>query len=272
MALSRKAIDDLNQGDIALIGIPFDDHSSFLTGPAKAPELIINATESDSANYFTEDLKDLNEHPQVFWCENQLGSEYLKLGDPVRQILDKKAIPFTLGGDHSITYPVMIAMAEKYSNLSILHFDAHSDLYDELDGNKHSHACPFARIMENGLAKNLTQVGIRTLNTHQNEQAERFHVEIIQMKDWKPGMAFKIDGPVYISFDMDVLDPAFAPGISHHEPGGFTTREVLSIIQSLDLNIVGIDVVEYNPDRDINGMTAMVAAKVVKEFISLLTA
>ncbi len=270
MGISRKSIEQLEQGDIALIGIPFDNNSSFLTGPAKAPELIIDAIKSDSANYFTEDLKNLDRHSSVFWCGNHLEKDYLKFGQPIKQILGKGAIPFTLGGDHSITYPVMMAMAEKYSNLSILHFDAHCDLYDELDDNKHSHACPFARIMENGLAENLTQVGIRTLNTHQKQQAERFGAKITQMKDWRPDMKFEIDGPVYISFDIDVLDPAFAPGVSHHEPGGFSTREIISMIQSLDLNIVGLDVVEYNPERDINGVTAMVAAKIVKEFLSKL--
>lgn len=268
MALLRKDLHELNPGQIGIIGMPLDENSSFLRGPAKAPELIINAIESDSANYFTEDLTDLNEHPKVAWCGNAPFDHYEGISQPIRIILDQGAIPFTLGGDHSIAFPIMKAMAEKYPKLSILQFDAHGDLYDELDGNRHSHACPFARIMENGLAKHLTQVGIRTMTLHQKEQAERFGVNVIQMKDWQPGIDLGIEGPVYLSFDMDVLDPAFAPGVSHHEPGGFSTREVLSMIQKLDLNIVGCDVVEYNPDRDLNGVTAMVAAKIVKELLA----
>lgn len=169
-----------------------------------------------------------------------------------------------------MTYPIMQAMAEKYPDLQIVQFDAHGDLYDELDGNRHSHACPFARIMENGLAKNLTQVGIRTMTQHQKEQADRFGVNVIEMKDWTADINLKFDGPVYITFDMDVLDPAFAPGVSHHEPGGFSTREAISMIQKLDANIVGCDVVEYNPDRDINGVTGMVTAKIVKELLAKL--
>ena len=270
MALLRKEVQEIQSGEIAILGLPLDDNSSFLQGPAEAPELIINAIESDSANYFTENLIDLNSHPKVFWCGNQSVEDYLKIGDTIDQVLTKGAIPFSLGGDHSVTFPVMTSVAKHYPNLNILHFDAHSDLYDELDGNKHSHACPFARIMENGLATSLTQVGIRTLNHHQKKQADRFGVKIIQMKDWIAGQELKIDGPVYISFDMDVLDPAFAPGVSHHEPGGFSSREVISIIQSLDLEIVGLDVVEYNPTRDINGVTAMVAAKIVKELMAKL--
>lgn len=270
MSLYRKKIAELNPGEIALLGIPFDDNSSFLKGPAKAPPLIIDAIESDSANYFTEDLKDLNEHPRVFWCGNASITSYLNTSSHVRAVLERGAIPFSLGGDHSIVYPILRAMSEHYSKLSILQFDAHGDLYDELDGNRFSHACPFARIMEEGLAQHLTQVGIRTMSLHQHEQVKRFGVNVIQMKDWQQGQKIEIRGPVYLSFDMDVLDPAFAPGVSHHEPGGFSTREILSIIQQLDLDIVGCDVVEYNPNRDLNGVTAMVAAKVVKELLAKL--
>lgn len=267
MGLVRSQIKDLNEGDIAIIGLPFDENSSYLQGPAKAPELIINAIESDSANFFTESIRDLNEHPRLKWCGNADINDYWSISKPVDDILSKGAIPFSLGGDHSVTYPVLKAVSKNYPKLSIVHFDAHGDLYDELDGNQLSHACPFARIMEDGLAQNLTQVGIRTMNQHQKEQAERFGVQVIQMKDWVDGIQLDLEGPVYLSFDIDVLDPAFAPGVSHHEPGGFSTREVLKMIQGLDLNIIGCDVVEYNPDRDLNGVTAMVAAKIVKELL-----
>lgn len=270
MGLSVKHYQDLEAGEIGIIGIPLDQNSSFLRGPAKAPQLIIDAIESDSANYFTENLTDLNEHSKVHWCGNVPFKNYLDISTPIGQLLDTGAIPFTLGGDHSIAYPIMKAVSQKYPNLNIIQFDAHGDLYDELDGNRYSHACPFARIMEDGLASSLTQVGIRTMSQHQKEQADRFNVRVIEMKDWTPEVDLKIEGPVYITFDMDVLDPAFAPGVSHHEPGGLSTREALRMIQQLDVDIVGCDVVEYNPDRDINGMTAMVAAKIVKELLAKL--
>jgi agmatinase len=270
MPLLRTTIDQLQPSDIAIIGFPLDINSSFLQGPAKAPPLIIDAIESDSANYFTESLIDLNEHPRIKWCGDADLKDYWDIESTIDKILAQDAIPFSLGGDHSITYPILKAVAKLYPKLSILHFDAHGDLYDELDGNRHSHACPFARIMENNLAQSLTQVGIRTMTQHQKEQADKFKVSVIQMKDWKPEMQFKIEGPVYLSFDIDVLDPAFAPGVSHHEPGGFSTREVITMLQKLNLNIIGCDVVEYNPDRDINGVTAMVAAKVVKELLAKL--
>ncbi len=271
MGIKRSTIAELAADDIALIGIPFDQNSSFLQGPAKAPELIIESIESNSANYFTEDLTDLNQHQQVKWCGNAELTGYESIRKPIDDILTHGAIPFSLGGDHSMTYPIMQAMAEKHPDIHIIQFDAHGDLYDELDGNKHSHACPFARIMENGLAKNLTQIGIRTMTHHQKEQADRFGVDVIEMKNWSADINLSFDGPIYVTFDMDVLDPAFAPGVSHHEPGGFSTREVINMIQKLNANIVGCDVVEYNPDRDINGVTGMVAAKIVKELLSILS-
>ena len=270
MPIRRAKTSALKPGNIALIGMPFDDHSSFLKGPAKAPPLIIEAIESDSANYFTEDMMDLANHSDVCWLGNVSLPDYFDIESIIAGILKRGAIPFSVGGDHSITYPILRAMAASYPSLSILHFDAHGDLYDSLGGNRHSHASPFARIMEEGLAQALTQVGIRTLNDHQQTQVSKFGVKVIDMRNWSPDIDLNLSGPVYLSFDMDVLDPAFAPGVSHHEPGGFTTREVLRMIQKLDLNIVGLDLVEYNPDRDLNGVTAMTAAKIIKELLAKL--
>ena len=270
MPIRRAKISALKPGNIALIGMPFDDHSSFLKGPAKAPPLIIEAIESDSANYFTEDMMDLANHSDVCWLGNVSLPDYFDIESIIAGILKQGAIPFSVGGDHSITYPILRAMAASYPSLSILHFDAHGDLYDSLGGNRHSHASPFARIMEEGLAQALTQVGIRTLNDHQQTQVSKFGVNVIDMRNWSLDIDLNLLGPVYLSFDIDVLDPAFAPGVSHHEPGGFTTREVLWMIQKLDLNIVGLDLVEYNPDRDLNGVTAMTAAKIIKELLAKL--
>jgi arginase family enzyme len=150
--------------------------------------------------------------------------------------------------------------------VNILHFDAHPDLYDNFEDNPWSHASPFARIMEDGLASRLVQVGIRTLSPHLRKQAHRFGVEIHEMKDLDiKSVGQDFVGPVYISCDLDALDPAFAPGVSHHEPGGLSVRDILGIVQRLPNRIVGADIVEYNPDRDINDMTAMVAAKLLKE-------
>ena len=259
---------------IAVVGIPFDEFSSFKKGTALAPSKIREAYHSDSSNYYTEGGVDLINH--LGWTDQ--GDLTLPLGVAaidaiyysIDKLLTKSARIFSLGGDHATTYPVVKAIAKKYGSLNILHLDAHPDLYDNFEGNKYSHACPFARIMEEGLAKRLVQVGIRTMNLHQREQANRYGVEVIEMKDWQSSIRFQFDGPVYLSFDMDAIDPAFAPGVSHHEPGGFTSREVISILQNLKANIVGADLVEFNPTRDPSGITAMLAAKLYKEMLDLL--
>ena len=122
--------------------------------------------------------------------------------------------------------------------------------------------------MEKNMLASLTQVGIRTLNTHQREQAKYFGVDIIEMKDFNYDFLHTLRGPLYISLDMDVLDPAFAPGVSHHEPGGMTVRDLLNVIQHISVPVIGADIVEYNPVRDVHNMTAMVVYKLFKELVS----
>ena len=119
--------------------------------------------------------------------------------------------------------------------------------------------------MEEKLAQRLVQVGIRTMNAHQRAQVARFGVESIEMKDFRDDLALEFDTPVYITFDIDGLDPAFAPGVSHQEPGGLSTRQALDVIARVRAPIVGADVVEFNPRVDASGLTAMVCAKLVKE-------
>ena len=173
----------------------------------------------------------------------------------------------SLGGDHSISYAVVRTLAQHANPSTILHLDAHNDLYSVYEGDRLSHACPFARIMDEALVPRLVQVGIRCMTPHQSEQAERFHVEVIDMRAWSQGARPQIVGPCYLSIDLDVIDPAFAPGISHREPGGLSTREVISLIQSLQGPIVAADLVELNPARDIEGTTALAAAKILKELV-----
>lgn len=249
---------------IGLQGILFDAKSSYMKGPALAPPLIKKAYKSDSANYFSESGLELR--PGIWDDKGDYEVvDYFDIEKITTRNLDKKQPLITLGGDHSITYPILKAVTDQYGPVNILHIDAHSDLYDEFEGDKYSHACPFARIMEGGLANRLIQVGVRTLSTHQKEQAGKFGVEILTMKDFDIDSLPKFNEPIYLSLDIDALDPAFAPGVSHHEPGGFSTRQVLQIIQKIEAPIIGADIVEYNPKRDINDVTAMVCAKFLKE-------
>jgi arginase len=257
-----------------LVGLPYDASSSFMRGAADAPTAIRAALRSPSGNDWTEDLVLLTGPNGL----SDAGDMELPADDTAREIIESGidnlmatgVRVIALGGDHSVTYPILRAVNRWHPQPIILHIDAHGDLYDEYEGDRYSHACPFARIMEEGLASRLIQVGIRTLTAHQREQAVRFGVETIDMRAWMDGARPTLDGPVYLSMDMDALDPAFAPGVSHWEPGGLSTREVLSIIDRIQTPIIGADVVECNPSRDPSGLTAMVAAKIVKEIAGVM--
>jgi arginase len=262
---------------VALIGIPYDSNSSFLRGPSYAPPRIRLMDKDGSANSFAESGLPIFEN-ETYIDKGDLAfpttdpmKDFIIIRDTIaKQIKTHKVL--SLGGDHSVTYPIIKALSEKYPILHILHIDAHSDLYDNFDDNPYSHASPFARIMENKLCKSLTQVGIRTMSPPQMQQVIRFGVKQIQMKDFSYDFIKDLKGPLYISLDLDSLDPAFALGVSHHEPGGLSVREVLNILQKIptSVEIVGADIVEYNPTRDHQNMTAMVAYKCMKEFVALL--
>jgi len=265
---------NMNQNDVAIIGIPFDDNSSFVKGTALAPPRIRQAFYSPSTNLFSENLTDLGSVKSLSDLGDLTFTEdndaFSLIENTVRTALQQGARLLCLGGDHSITYPILQAYATTYKPLTIVQLDAHPDLYEEFEGNRLSHACPFARIMENKLANHLVQIGIRGMNTHQFEQAQKYLVETIDMRAWQKNPSLKIKGPVYLSLDMDVLDPAFAPGVSHPEGGGLSTREVVEIIQTLPGPIVGADLVEYNPNHDPTGITDVAAAKLMKEILARL--
>ncbi len=266
-----------------LIGLPFDGASSFLQGSAKAPDEVRRVLHAGSANWFTElgvEVRPATNGGVDGWVD--LGNVELaedasiahgQIVAAIVEATDDGSPVVSIGGDHFVTWPIVEALSERHKGLTIVHIDAHPDLYDELDGDRFSHACPFARIMEADLAERLVQYGIRTATTHQREQVERFGVEMFEISTWDGSFA-PLEGPVYLTIDVDGLDPAFAPGVSHHEPGGLTMRQVLNIVHDIahqGAELVGADIVEINPDRDIHDMTAMVGAKLVRECLGLLT-
>lgn len=256
---------------ITLLGLPYDASSSFLRGPAHAPPVIRQILHNGASNLCAEDGIELEwEDAGDLELPPRRRLAFTKIQRTVDRLLKAKKRIISLGGDHSVTLPIMKAYTKYHKDLTILHFDAHPDLYDELDGDRYSHACPFARIMEGGRVKQLVQVGIRTVTPHQREQAERFGVKMVTMQEWQAGIPLQFGGSTYISLDMDVLDPAFAPGVSHHEPGGFSTRELINMLQSIEADVVGADLVEFNPMRDVVGMTGAVAAKLVKELMAVM--
>jgi len=259
-----------------LVGVPWDGNSSFQRGPALAPAVIRAALHSESSNSWNEDVVD------VARILADAGDMVLEgQADPhgviearAAELRSRGIAPIFLGGDHSISWALVRGYGRGVSPLTVLHVDAHPDLYDSFDHDPHSHASPFARVMEERAASRLVQLGIRTLNRHQQEQATRFGVEMLTMRaglDAMVAAARRLEGPVYLSVDLDVLDPAFAPGIGHPEPGGLSTRELLTIIQAIpDGRLIAADVVELNPLNDLRDLTARVAAKVVKEVVGRL--
>jgi agmatinase len=261
-------------GHVALLGIPLDENSSYLRGCASAPARVREVIASGSSNLCAEGGTDVGSDPRfvdVGDVELTTGAASMAAIEAASDaLLGAGARVLSVGGDHSVTYPLVRAYARRHPGLSLLHFDAHPDLYDDFQGNRFSHASPFARIMEERLAVRLLQVGIRTLNSHQRDQARRFGVEMVEMKDWRSDVAFSFEGPVYLTFDLDALDPAFAPGVSHHEPGGLSVRDVLGALSRSRFTLVGADVVELNPTRDPGGTTAAVAVKLVTEFAARL--
>jgi agmatinase len=258
---------------VRLIGVPTDIHSSYMRGPASAPTAIRNALLNEHGNMMSERghelgvdiaLDDAGDLPLT---EGPGDDEIIE--HALQKAIDDGVFPLMLGGDHAITVPIVAALARTMGPLEILHFDAHPDLYDTFGDDPRSHASPFARIMEAGHARRLVQVGIRTLNRHNRDQANRFGVEMFEMRGFEPGRVPSLQGPCYVSIDLDGFDPGIAPGVSHPEPGGLTVREVLALLDRIEGPLVGADIVELNPTRDINGLTATLCAKLVKEVAAL---
>lgn len=259
---------------MGLLGLPTDINSSHVRGAAQAPKFIRDAIFCPSSNMWSETLVDLgapgvlNDEGDVALKEDDKDRD--RITEAVGRVLAKGLKPLSFGGDHSVTYPILRAVARRHPKLSILHFDAHPDLYDVFDGNRFSHACPFARIMEEGLARRLVQVGIRTLNIHQKAQARKFGVTIVEMNDFDAKRVPIPTGPIYVTIDLDGLDPAFAPGVAHPEGGGLSVRDVVRVLHRIKGPLVGADVVELLPSADEGGRTAVAAAKLAKELAGLM--
>lgn len=260
---------------VALLGIPWDAHSSHARGPAAGPAAIRNALADGAGNWVNSRGRDLRD-PGILIDVGDVAfdgatedidaitgavSAQLALGRPV----------LSLGGDHALTWPVFRAYAEQWSDIAIVHVDAHPDLHDAFEGDPLSHASPFARIMERDLAPRLIQIGIRASDEHQRAQAAGFGVETFAPERFGEALACLPTGRVYLTIDLDGLDPAFAPGVNHYEPGGLTTRELLTLIEALPGPIVGADIVELCPARDHQDMTAKLAAKLTKELVGRMS-
>lgn len=261
--------------NIQLLGVPTDSNSSYARGSAAGPEAFRRAWAryAEFGNAATES-----------GLEVGVDFTYVDRGDVVieESAADHGRIAaaagaaaalgplIAIGGDHSVTWPLVEGVAQVHGPLNLLHFDAHPDLYDDYAGNPRSHASPFARIMERGLARRLVQVGVRTWNRHNREQARRFGVEVVEWDSFTPQSVPFPAAPLYVTIDLDALDPAYAPGVSHPEPAGLSVRDIVQVLARLPTPPVAADIVELNPRRDSGDATAIVTVKLLKELMGAM--
>lgn len=256
------------------LGIPDDSQSTYRRGCSRGPKLIRTAYDGRSFNSTTETGVNLADSVLDLGDLKPLGDWLTSAGfyrSTVESVLKEGRTPFIAGGDHAVTVPIVEALSVLGTSVHVVQIDAHPDLYEQYEGSTTSHACVAARLLEMDHVASLTQLGIRALNNEQSKQLERFpdHLRIFfardsigpldSLKHIPQGM------PVYLTIDMDGLDPAYAPGVSHPVPGGLTSRQVLSFVQNGHWNLVGMDVVEANPSVDVNSQTAILAGRLLHE-------
>jgi agmatinase len=282
-------VQDLEQVDFAVMGVPFDTGSSLLVGSRFGPEAIRSASVIlKPCNYFHEvtifdflsgvDYGDLPVVPGYHKESN------VSIKDALLPVIKRGVTPILLGGDHSITLPELQAIHQVHGPVGLIHFDSHSDTNDQYYGQSLNHGTPFRRAVEEGLLDvgRSIQVGLRgTLYREDDlDESRDLGFDIVNaVEAHEMGMkalAEKIkqragQGPVFVTFDIDFVDPAFAPGTGTREVGGFTSAQTLEVIRGLTgLDFVGFDVVEVLPAIDPSGITALLAANIAYEFISLL--
>jgi agmatinase len=254
---------------IALLGIPYDGGSSFERGAATAPAAIRARMFSGAGNGYAESGRDvlaaLLDCGDAELPPDEAGA-LAAIQIAAEQAAEHGAV-LALGGDHSVSLPLLRAAAARHGPLHVLHVDAHPDLYPELDGRRYSNASPFARAFEEGLIASLVQLGIRADTPPQRAMAERWGVAQFGPDAVDAFDPATLRGPLYVSIDIDGFDPAFAPGVAHPETGGLAPREVIRVLQRLPQPWVGADIVEVLPARDAGGITATLAAKLVKELV-----
>ncbi|MFW9856594.1 MAG: agmatinase [Candidatus Thorarchaeota archaeon] len=282
---------ELQEANLAVLGIPWDASSSFQTGAASAPHYIRNATSGQLYNPYTEDLVNLKEKWKIYdWGDVQVpddvqeAKDYLvKIHATLKTVLqEKKDINFLfLGGDHLSTYFSLTSLYELgiFRNLGLIYLDAHPDLYLEYEASPYSHACVVRRLIEEIQLDpiNIFQVGIRATTPSQADFAKKMGITTISAREFQQlgadavakiisNLLTNAVDSIYLSIDLDVLDPSCAPGVPNPEAGGLLTRDLVTFIQTLPKTPVrAFDIVELLPAKDMTGITGFAAAKIIRE-------
>ena len=287
--MRMQKVDSAEGLDFAIAGAPFDTASSFRSGSRFGPNAIRNISAMMKPNNVIMqvnimdglkggDIGDFNVTP------GYIHPTYQAIEEGVANILKENACPIVLGGDHSITLAELRAVAKKYGPVALVHFDSHSDLCDEVFGQKYNHGTPFRRALEENLidASHSIQVGMRgsLYDPDEHKMAAELGMKLIPAhKVREMGLETLIktilervgDKPCFLTFDIDFVDSAYAPGTGTPEVGGFTSLEALDLVRKIkDLNFVGFDLVEVLPAYDHGEITAYLAANIVFEYLSIL--
>ncbi|AIS52428.1 agmatinase SpeB [Thermoanaerobacter kivui] len=267
------AIENYEKSDVVIVGLPMDYTVSFKTGSRFGPSAIRQASYGleDYSVYLDRSLQNRNycDLGDVVFPYGNVEKSLDVIGKVVKNILqdDKKGL--FLGGEHLVTYAIIKEYFKKYGNdLIILHFDAHADLREEFFGEVYSHATVMRKVWDFFKDKNLYHFGIRSGVKEEFDFAkDHTHMFLYKVVEPLKNTVSEIkDRPIYITWDIDVVDPAFAPGTGTPEPGGITSKEALEAIHLLkDLNVVGMDLVEVSPSHDLAGITTFLAAKLIRE-------
>lgn len=270
--------DNIEKDSYGIIGVPFDSTTSYHSGSRLGPIVVREASygfENYNINFKTSldcifyDFGDVNVVPGN--CEATCNI----VEDTVNELFDLGVRPITIGGEHSASIGVIKALAEKYEKLTVVHLDAHRDLAFDFIGEKYSHATVMRRAHEFGV--DLVQIGIRSSSNEEEEFVKStYNIQTFKNKDVHRHMdaveyyLTTVDTPVYLSIDMDILDPAIAPAVGNPTPGGLFISEIEDLIKSLSFkNVVGMDVVETATNR-LGENTAVTAAKIIYDFLSLI--
>ncbi|MEE0935595.1 MAG: agmatinase [Methanobrevibacter sp.] len=270
--------ENIKENSFGIIGVPFDSTTSYHSGARLGP-IVVREASFGFEKYNTIFNKELTTTFYDFGDVNVIPGNCEQtcaiVEDTVNEILDLNLKPIIIGGEHSASIGSIKALSERYEKLTVIHLDAHRDLAFDFIGEKYSHATVMRRAHEMGV--NLVQIGIRSSSAEEDEFVKStYNIQTFKNKDVHKHMdaleyyITNIDGPIYISIDMDVIDPAIAPSVGNPTPGGMFISEIENILENLcHKNIVGLDVVETATDR-LGENTAVVAAKIIYDFLTLI--
>jgi len=277
--------------DFAIVGVPWDGGASFRTGQRSGPDAIRRMSALLRPYNLDLDVRLFDhccgvDYGDLAVVPGYIEDSYQRIEEDLYPLVAAGIIPILLGGDHSITLPELRAVARKHGPVALVHFDSHTDTYDEYFGRPHNHGTPFSRAVEEGLLQvdRSIQVGMRgSVYTRDDyDQAKSYGFDLVTMSEVREiGIANVIQRictragktKVFVTFDIDAVDPAFAPGTGTPEVGGFTSGEAMHLVSGLrGLDIVGFDIVEVLPEFDPTDITALLAANIAYQFISIIAA